>query len=1009
MMMLARLILIAVVAILPALGINAYNAYELRQTRVEEMKRQAFYHLQSVARELDRLIDGVQANMALVVSARELHQTNPDDCARYLESVTVRGRVFSSLSLTDITGRVICSNISPSPIGNNLSDRAAFQFAIARSSFAVGSMVIGRGNGRRQLNMAHVVKNEAGEVTGVLTGGIDIDWLNREFANVPLNTEGSLTIADRFGNILVRYPESNLIGEMMRPEMLWTLKEAKGAVVEIQGRDGKQRFSAYSPPAERSSELLIAASLGRFETMAPIEEATRRGFVLALTGLLLAALAAVLVGRRFIARPVSLLLSATEKWRTGDRDARVETQGMPSEFASIGNAFNNLVSAVDSNERALRRSVQEMRSIYDSSPVGLAVLDRDLRYLNANASISSMNCIRPVEPGLHLSDTVPHMLDVLVPLFTRVFETGEPIQNEEVTQDGRSWISNYYPVTADDGEVIAVSCAVLETTALNRATDELARTEAWMKLAQESAGIGTWDWDLATGQLRWSLQQFALHGLPPHPDGLSVREWYDCVKADDRSAMDVAIGVAITQKDRYDVDYRILDATSGETRWIATRGRVILNPQGQPVRLTGVSFDTSERHRAEELLERANADLEQRVAQRTDELVREVQRRERAQAQLLQSQKNEALGQLTGGIAHDFNNLLSAILSSLSLLKKRLPQDERLQRYLDNAWRGAERGASLTQRMLAFARKQDLKPQTVDVEELLRGMSDLLQSSIGPQIRIEMRFAPRLPAIEVDPHQLELAILNLAVNARDAMPDGGELTIVGDEQIYQGQSFVRLQVRDSGTGMDEVTAQRAIEPFFTTKEIGKGTGLGLSMVQGLVAQSGGRIHIKTALGQGTNVELWLPLAQAGAISPPKAQQDLGRAQAPSLRVLIVDDDPLVLMGTADLVEDLGHQVRQAPSAADALALLESEDFDVVLSDQAMPGMTGVELAEEIARRQPDLPVILTTGYADISQSTSLTLRRLSKPFSQKDLDLVLRDILTQSSKVVALRPRNLTT
>jgi CheY-like chemotaxis protein len=180
------------------------------------------------------------------------------------------------------------------------------------------------------------------------------------------------------------------------------------------------------------------------------------------------------------------------------------------------------------------------------------------------------------------------------------------------------------------------------------------------------------------------------------------------------------------------------------------------------------------------------------------------------------------------------------------------------------------------------------------------------------------------------------------------------------------------------------------------------------MVQGLVAQSGGRIHIKTAMGQGTSVELWLPLAQAGAVRAPGAQQEIERVQAPSLNVLVVDDDPLVLMGTADLVEDLGHQVRQAPSATDALALLEREQFDVVLSDQAMPGMTGVELAEEIARRQPDLPVILTTGYADISQATSLTLRRLSKPFSQKDLDQVLRDILTTSSKIVPMRPRNLT-
>jgi CheY-like chemotaxis protein len=248
-----------------------------------------------------------------------------------------------------------------------------------------------------------------------------------------------------------------------------------------------------------------------------------------------------------------------------------------------------------------------------------------------------------------------------------------------------------------------------------------------------------------------------------------------------------------------------------------------------------------------------------------------------------------------------------------------------------------------------------------------------------------------------------LAVLNVAVNARDAMSDGGTLYIEADEQRLGERQFVRVSLRDTGTGMDDATLARAIEPFFTTKPLGKGTGLGLSMVQGLVTQSGGHLNVKSRLGEGTTVELWLPRAEAPARIEAKTEAPAIKSDTPRLSVLVVDDDPLVLMGTVDMVEDLGHEVHEAPSAADALELLKTTRVDIVLTDQAMPMMSGTELAREISQSHPEIPVILVSGYADLPKDTPTTLTRLAKPFTQDDLALVLRDNMRDKGKVVALR------
>jgi PAS domain S-box-containing protein len=457
---------------------------------------------------------------------------------------------------------------------------------------------------------------------------------------------------------------------------------------------------------------------------------------------------------------------------------------------------------------------------------------------------------------------------------------------------------------------------------------------------------------------------------------------------EDRAAGLPALALATAAKDgRFEGEgWRV--RKDGSRFWAHVIIDPIRNPAGELVGYAKITRDLTERRDAQLALERT----------------REV---------LFQSQKMEAVGQLTGGIAHDFNNLLTAIIGSLEIARRRAT-DASVIRLIDNALRGAERGSSLTQRMLMFARRQELNFQPVDSVALVHGMAELLERSLGPSVRIETRFPLGLPWVNTDSNQLEMALLNLAVNARDAMPEGGPVVIAARPETValahgrlQPGEYVCLSLTDTGEGMDEDTLAKAIDPFFTTKEVGKGTGLGLPMVHGLAEHSGGQLLLRSRKGQGTTAELWLPVAK----KTEKAAETEAPAQVPAkehrrLIVLVVDDDPLVLTNMAAMLDDVGHSVFEAGSAREALTVLRRESgIQLVITDQAMPQMTGMQLIEEIKDNWPDLPVILATGFAELPPGTDPRQITLAKPFRQHDLAYAVETAMTAPDARRVLRFR----
>ena len=542
--------------------------------------------------------------------------------------------------------------------------------------------------------------------------------------------------------------------------------------------------------------------------------------------------------------------------------------------------------------------------------------------------------------------------------------------------DSEIWVNLTVSLVRDAAEKPAFFVAMVEDIGARKLAEAaLADSEARLRAVVDAAPVGLIFADVAgkITQENARVQEIIGHPVSRFPHN------YTGFHADGRQVKDrewpiVRVVTGEVERAGLDVLYRRSD---GNDAWVRFAAAAVRNGDDVLVGGVGACIDIDREMRLTAQLER--------------EVEHAVAARQTALAQLFEAQKLETIGQLTGGVAHDFNNLLTPIMGVLEMMQHRVAGEDRASRLVSGALQSAERAKNLVQRLLAFARRQNLETKATDLAELISGMRDLIDHSIGPTIAVEVALDDALGPVSADANQLELALLNLAVNARDAMPGGGKLRFAARREAVEVAnalqlgpgSYICLAVSDTGAGMDAETLKRCIEPFFTSKGIGEGTGLGLSMVHGMMRQLGGALNIISAPGQGTTMELWLACSDEQPEANPVERAEL----PPSARrstILLVDDDELVRESTADLLDRLGYDIVQASNGAAALALLAAPNaIDALVTDYLMPGMTGRELAQQARCDRPDLPVLLITGYTRLDE-IGPDLARLEKPFRQAD-------------------------
>ncbi|MEA2935764.1 MAG: hypothetical protein QOD74_2410 [Variibacter sp.] len=536
-----------------------------------------------------------------------------------------------------------------------------------------------------------------------------------------------------------------------------------------------------------------------------------------------------------------------------------------------------------------------------------------------------------------------------------------------------------------------------------------------LALAEEAGDLGVFEWHVREGTVRTSPKLISIYGLTDF-DG-RYETWLKGIYREDLPRLLDTTESAFASRSRYlHAEFRIERASDRQLRWIEARRIIFYDARG-PIRVVGVSVDVTERKRAIAELRSFTETLEEAVKDRTRELEAENEARRRAEDSLRQAQKMEAVGQLTGGVAHDFNNLLTIVLGGLDVIARHIPElpasqaVSRIVRAKDMAMQGAQRAATLTSRLLAFSRQQALAPQAIDANKLVAGTCDFLHRTLGEAVALETVLAGGLWLTFVDPNQLENALLNLALNARDAMPDGGKLTIETancyldeaylaphSEPVRPGQ-FVMVAVADTGVGMDQPTRERAFDPFFTTKEVGKGTGLGLSQVYGFVRQTGGHVKIYSEAGHGTTVKIYLPRYAGEEDSTNHQSQTGDTARAIGAETILVVEDDQALRGyTTEILRDLGYAVLEARDGLSALEMLERNHVDLLFTDVVMPGgMNGRQLADEALRRRPQLKVLFTTGYTRNAivhhGRLDAGVQMIGKPFLLGELSAKVRALL----------------
>jgi len=980
------LVLLVLAALVPVLAFAGWLVARMADTQGAAIEERGRHLAQTLVVAVDRELTAMSSALQVLTTS---HHLEVGDFAAFHRQATevlrhkdIR-RDGIHIVLTDTAGQQIVSTRRPYGEPLPTAASAAQVVRVAETGQARISDLFSGAVARAPLVSVSVPVWRDGRVANVLSMSIPVEVLSGLLLRQGLPDDWTAAVLDRKGVFITRtLAHERFVGTPAAPDA-WALAGGRDSgSYRHTSRDGVPTFYAFARSAVSGWTVSVGVPLATIE--APMRQSMQVALVGGALLLLLSVVMTLAVGRR-LSGPVAQLAAAAEALGRGETPGGTRT--LVREVNAVGAAMRDAALRLDDGATQQRMAMQ-------AGGIGIWRLDGrtgELRCWGRSAAILGLGAGIVEAPVAHWIRNVPagHRDRLLATLHPAGASAGAFARGDFDLE---------FPVEHPDGET------------------------RWAALRGAVLGDGGPESRRAVG---------ILEDITERKRALEMQ----LVEAEERHAADRRLFAAIIESSTdlvaaLDLDLRfILFNSAYQTEFEAIFGR---RPQIGERLADALSHLPDERGPALAIWSRA-VDGERftvvhdfgdvRHARRTYEiaydtivdgagkrigafhLARDVTERERARAALTQAedtlrqaQKMEAIGHLTGGIAHDFNNLLQAIGASLYLIEHRVTAPEVLEP-LRMAVKAVDRGATLTQHLLAFSRRQRLEPRPVDVGALVRNMGGLLERTLGGTIHIAAEAdAEPWPAL-VDPNQLEMAILNLAINARDAMPSGGTLTIrsanapLGDDDDRPNTlppgDYVAISVRDTGTGMNDEVAARAFEPFFTTKGVGHGTGLGLSMVHGLAAQSGGAVRLDTRLGEGTMVTLYLPRADG----PEEAEA--GRDPVPTAAeparpacVLLVEDEGLVRMATATFLDQSGFRVVEAASGAEALAIVRGgEPVDLVLTDYAMPGMTGLELVRALRAERPDLPALMVTGYTEVPQATLAVegLTIIQKPYRPDDL------------------------
>ncbi|MEK7447076.1 MAG: PAS domain S-box protein [candidate division NC10 bacterium] len=1034
-----RLAVLVLLALLPALGLILYAAREDRRLATANGEEDALRVARLAALQHSPLVEGAHHLLIGLTHLPAVRSLDARACPRIFAGMLGKFPSYTNIVAVKPDGDIFCSAVPlPSPI--NIADREYFQRVLDTRDFVASRYLVGRITGKPVITFAYPLVDEAGVVRAVVAVAPDLGWLNRLAEQALLPRGSTVTVLDQDGVILARYPDApQWIGKAVpeAPIVRAVLSRRAEGTVESPGLDGIRRLYAFTrlPTPPGSGEVYVSIGIPTALVFAEADRLQARNFLgLGLVGA--AALVATGIGGHLlILRRVDPIVSATRRLATGDLGARtgVSYGSRADELSELARAFDDMAATLEQRtaegqraDDALRASEDRFRSVARSAADAIIVASGDGTVLFSNPAAQAMF-------GYAEDELLGRPLTLLMPErhreahqagLDRLGATGESrLLGKVVDLHGRRKDGTEFPLelalasweTAGQRflsgvmrditgrkraeQVQAMGFAVAQVLAdaatLDEATPRLLEAvcggEAWdlaeLWTVDPDANVLRWQgaWQrpgLEAGELLAVSREIAFApgvGLPGRVWASGQPVWNGEILGD-------------SQFIRVAAAAGLHGALAVPVRGAAPAGVLVCFSQATRVRddnLVAVMQDACDR--MGHFIERKRAEGALRGSE----------------AQVLQLQRLESVGRLAGGVAHDFNNLLTVILGRSQLLLARSEVDERAHRDITLIEQTAMRAAALTKQLLAFSRKQVLEPRVLDLNGVVSGMVVMLRRLIGEDIDLAVRPGPDLGHVNADPGQVEQVIVNLVVNARDAMPQGGKLTLetanVELDARYVRQhpgarpgSYVMLAVSDTGIGMDAEIQARVFEPFFTTKEPGKGTGLGLSTVYGIVKQSDGYISLSSEPGRGTTFTIYLPRVEAPAATEG---QVVSTPAGGSETILVVEDEDEVRALAREVLEQSGYTVLAASGPAEALGIAERHagPIHLILTDVVMPHMSGPRLVKEIAPLRPGIKVLYMSGYtADaIAQHGILDpgLSLLQKPFLPHALARKVREVL----------------